>query len=169
MSEQYKAVSARLHDLEWLRNSVTHRIIKDREIHFGQPPILVCLLENGTCTQNELAKTLNVSPASVAVSLKRLQKSGLVEKVADQADLRCNRISLTEKGRREIEYVHKCFDEIDNTLFAGFSEAELSALCGYLDRLCKNLSADIPSDKPSLCLMQENLCKGGDASHGEAD
>lgn len=169
MSAQYKEISKRLHDLEWLRNFAIHRVIKDSEVHFGQPPILVCLLENGTCTQNELAKTLNVSPASVAVSLKRLQKNGLVEKVVDETDLRCNRISLTEKGRREIEHIHKCFDEIDDALFAGFSEAELSALCGYLDRLCKNLSADIPPDKLRLCLMKEELCKGGDASYGEAD
>lgn len=169
MSEQYKQVSKKLHDLEWFRNFAIHCVIKDSEVHFGQPPILVCLLENGTCTQNELAKTLNVSPASVAVSLKRLQKNGLVEKVVDENDLRRNRISLTDKGRREIEHIHACFNEIDNKLFSGFSETELSELGGYLDRLCQNLSADIPPDKGVLCFMKEDMCEGGDASHGKAD
>ncbi len=169
MSEQYKQISKKLHDLEWFQHYVIHHALKDSTVHFGQPPILDYLMENATCTQNELAKALNVSPASVAVSLKRMQKSGLVEKVTDAADLRRNRISLTEKGRQEIEHIHECFNEIDNKLFSGFSEAELSVLCGYLDRLCKNLSADIPQDKGIPCFVEQELCKGGDVSHGETD
>ena len=85
--------------LECVKRFTMHNMLKDSGVYFGQPPILDFLEKNGVCTQNELAKALEVSPASIAVSIKRMQKNGVVEKIADENDLRCNRISLTGKGQ----------------------------------------------------------------------
>ena len=51
--------------------------------------------------------------ASVAVSVKRMQKSGLITKISDENDLRCNRIALTENGKQRTEYIHSQFDKLD--------------------------------------------------------
>lgn len=169
MAGQDKEICQKLHHLEWIRHYVHCRALKDSGVYFGQPPILDHLMQNGTCTQNELARALNVSPASVAVSLKRMQKSGLVEKDADESDLRRNRISITDKGRGQIEYIHECFDSLDHKMLADFTAEELSVLGGYLDRLCVNLSTDIPKEKDIRELFSAEFCKGGKDSHGETD
>jgi len=169
LKDRQKTVSRKLHDLEWCRHYVVRNALKDSGVYFGQPPILDFLAENGTGTQNELARALNVSPASVSVSLRRMQKSGLIEKVADESDLRCNRMSLTEKGREQYAYIHGCFDEIDRKLYAGFSEDELQTLEAYLTRLCCNLTAALPEGKGIEEIMREEIGLGGVPENGKTD
>lgn len=169
MENRQKTVSKKLHDLEWCRHYVVRHALKDSGVYFGQPPILDFLAENGTGTQNELARALNVSPASVSVSLRRMQKSGLIEKVADETDLRCNRMSLTGKGREQCAYIHGCFDEIDRKLYAGFSEEELQTLEAYLTRLCCNLTATLPEGTGMEEIMREEICLGGAPENGKTD
>ena len=169
MENRQKNVSKKLHDLEICRHYVVRRALKDSGVYFGQPPILEYLAQYGAATQNELAKALNVSPASVSVSLRRMQKSGLIEKAADETDLRCNRMNLTEKGREQHEYIHGCFEEIDRKLYAGFSAAELETLESLLTRLCDNLAASLLAGKGIEEVMQEEMEFGGAFANGETD
>lgn len=169
MSEQYRAVTKLLHDLEWWRHFTVHRALRDSDVYFGQPPILDALANSGVCTQNELAKTLNVSPASIAVSLRRMQKSGLIEKEADAEDLRRNFVRLTEKGKAQHAYIHDCFEEIDRKLYAGFTDAELEMLQSMLSRLCENLAADLPKAQELTEMIKEEFCSGGDPCYGKTD
>lgn len=145
--------------LECAKRFTMHNMLKDSGVYFGQPPILDFLEKNGECTQNELAKALGVSPASIAVSVKRMQKNGVVEKTADGNDLRCNRISLTEKGRELTTEMHRKFDLIDKMMFAGFDNEELVQLKMYLDRICNNLSFE--ENERSCSLKPENNGNGG--------
>ncbi len=145
--------------IECVKRFTMHNILKDSGVYFGQPPILDFLEKNGVCTQNELAKALEVSPASIAVSIKRMQKNGVVEKIADDNDLRCNRISLTEKGREMTREMHQKFDQIDKIMFADFDENELLALKDYFDRIYNNLSS---TECTKCCTKSESDKNGGD-------
>lgn len=169
MEKRQKNVSKKLHDLEMCRHYAVRRALKDSGVYFGQPPILDYLAENGTGTQNDIAKALQVSPASVSVSLRRMQKAGLIEKTADETDLRCNQMSLTEKGREQHEYIHGCFEEIDRKLYAGFSAAELDALEQLLGKLCDNLTALLPAGKRIEEIMREEMEFGGACQNGKTD
>lgn len=145
--------------LECVKRFTMHNMLKDSGVYFGQPPILDFLEKNGVCTQNELAKALEVSPASIAVSIKRMQKNGIVEKIADDNDLRCNRISLTEKGRELTREMHRKFDQIDKIMFTDFDENELATLKEYLDRIYNNLSS---TECTKCCTRAETDKNGGD-------
>lgn len=145
--------------LECVKRFTMHNMLKDSGVYFGQPPILDFLEKNGVCTQNELAKALEVSPASIAVSIKRMQKNGVVEKIADDNDLRCNRISLTEKGRELTSEMHRKFDQIDKIMFTDFDENELATLREYLDRIYNNLSS---TECVKCCTRAETDKNGGD-------
>ena len=169
MENRYKNVSKKLHDLECCRHFCVRRALKDSGVYFGQPPILEYLAQYGAATQNELAKALNVSPASVSVSLRRMQKAGLIEKTADETDLRCFRLSLTENGREQHKYIRGCFEELDRNLYAGFSAAELETLETLLSRLCDNLAASLPAGKGIEEVMQEEMEFGGAFANGETD
>lgn len=145
--------------LECVKRFTMHNMLKDSGVYFGQPPILDFLEKNGVCTQNELAKALEVSPASIAVSIKRMKKNGVVEKIADDNDLRCNRISLTEKGRELTREMHRKFDQIDKIMFTDFDENELATLKEYLDRIYNNLSS---TECTKCCTRSEADKNGGD-------
>lgn len=60
--------------------------------NIGQPAILSILSqqENGViASQKELARRLRVSPATMTVSLKSMERDGYVKKLSNAEDLRC--------------------------------------------------------------------------------
>lgn len=150
MAFDYKKLTGTFLCLDALKRFTVQNSLKDSKVYFGQPPVLEYLVTHGQSTQAELAAAMGVSPASMAVSVKRMQKNGLVEKVGDENDLRRNKISITEFGRQELAKVHSAFDEIARKTYDGFSEKELGELQGYLERINKNLSDDLP-DKRDIC------------------
>ncbi len=161
MSFDIKSLTRSFMDFECYRRFVIHNTLKDSKVYFGQPPILDYLIENGSCTQNELSSAMNVSPASVAVSIKRMQKSGLVKKVNDTADMRCNKITITELGKNQSKEIHARFDEIDAKMYSGFSEEELIQLKSYINRINNNLTESIPDKRSAIKMLKESMLKDG--------
>jgi DNA-binding MarR family transcriptional regulator len=108
----------------------------------GQPMILVLLerCENGEIAcQKDLAEELHVSPATIATSLKSLERMGYVKKLPDAADARRNRVSVTEKGRDAVARCNAVFDKVDQQLYAGFTPEELDTIQQYHRRMLDNL------------------------------
>lgn len=98
MASELKELVFKMNKLDCYKRYAMHKMLRDSGVYFGQPPVLDYLNEHGECSQKELSDGINVSPASVAVSVKRMQKSGLITKISDENDLRCNRIALTERA-----------------------------------------------------------------------
>lgn len=124
-------------------------------LYYGQPMLLEYVKEHKLCTQKELADSLHISPASVATSIKRLEKSGFVTRTPDEADTRKNRLSLTDTGAEILLKFKNICDETDKTMFLGFTQRECDQLCGYLDRLYNNLNAE----KLTTCQLKEEMKK----------
>lgn len=154
-------------NLECYKRYMIHLSLKDSGVYFGQPPILDYLNREGTSTQNDIAKAMRVSPASVAVSVRRMQKSGLIAKVNDKTDLRCNKISITKKGIEQLNEIHKKFYDIDKIMYEGFSNEELEQLKAYLDRLNENLYKSIPDKSNVFEIMRKGFVESCEKSEGE--
>lgn len=107
-------------------------------------------------SQREVAKVLRLSPATVAVSLKTLERDGYVERSADARDQRRNLVSLTDKGRRAVEMCGECFRAVDERMLSGFSDQEKAQLTGLLLRMVDNLGGAEP---PPFC-PDEKECDG---------
>lgn len=108
----------------------------------GQPRILFLLQEEVDCglpAQRELAQHLQVSPATIANSLKSLERMGYITKQTDSRDGRKKRVAITEKGRDARRRCLAVFERLDNQLYAGFSPQELQQLKGYYRRMLDNL------------------------------
>ena len=84
-------------------------------IHRAQHRLLMTLAKHSFASQVELAKFLEISPATVAVALKALKKSEYI----------------TQKMREE--------DMLDEQMYVGFSESEKEQLCDYFDRIYENM------------------------------
>jgi len=123
-------------------------------LYLGQLPILEYVRKNNKCTQREVANFLKISPPSVATSVKRMQKAGLIEKATDEADQRYSRLSITEKGMEISEKCRAQYDCIDAQLFAGFDEKECETLYKFFGRMIKNISKDA-EDISFMSLVEE--------------
>lgn len=109
----------------------------------GAPMLLLSLFSAETTgeqwSQRDVARTMRLSPATVAVSLKTLERDGYVERAADERDTRRNRISLTDKGRRAVEKCAESFRAVDERMLSGFTQAEREQLTGFFKRMIDNL------------------------------
>lgn len=141
--------------------SILHRICIQKQaskngLYFGQPPILEYVAHHDQCTQREVADFMKVSPASIATSVKRMQKAGLIEKMADNSDLRYNRLNITDKGRELTYKCRKDFDKVDAQMFSGFSDEECEQLSCFFERMINNLSTDELNNKSFFSLIAES-------------
>lgn len=110
-------------------------------LYWGQPMILEYVLNNDMCTQKEIANAMHISPPSVAVSLKRIEKAELIVRNQDEKDPRKNHISITEKGKNALSEFRKICDTTDQDMFKGFSQDDIEALHSLLLRLHENLDS----------------------------
>lgn len=91
--------------------------------------------------QKELAAEMGVSPAAVTATLQRLEKDGYIARTMPDSDNRRNEIRITEAGRRAVEESRAIFEDIDRTMFDGFSNEEVATLAELLTRMRANLSS----------------------------
>jgi len=109
-------------------------------IHRSQHMILMYLARNEQVpSQKELAKVFNVSTAAIANTMKNLEKSGYICRMADEDDTRKNIINITEKGRRIVEISRNEFDTVDRAMFKGVTDEQIKVFCDVLDILKGNL------------------------------
>lgn len=136
--------------LLWLFRSFSHmyhrytRTQMDRRglSQVSHPHILFSLRRiGGTATQKELADMLGISAPTVAVSIKRMVKAGILEKTQDSTDLRRNFITITPKGSDLIDQTIQAFNQIDKDVFEGFTQSELDILASYYRRMLANVES----------------------------
>lgn len=132
-------------------------------IYRGQPEILGFLIDNGECSQKQLAESVGVSAASIATSLKRMCRAGFVERTEDEADRRINRIRITEKGIEAFLAGRAECSKVDTRMFEGFSREEIDIFSEYLLRITENLSEDGLSERDIFeYIAKEDGRKGDD-------
>lgn len=150
MEELYRRAVKNLRSVSLLHRYRITKALSGMNIYRGQPDILGYLLSHGDCSQKELAESLGISPASIATSLKRMSKSGFVERTEDEDDRRINRISVTARGKDVFLAGKTECDKVDSAMFAGFSSEEIKSFSDMLERVAANLSSDGVSEKEAM-------------------
>ena len=139
--EKYRAIMGKLMSIMRDHKSVVDWFVNETKLHKSQHRLLMTLARLGNnVSQRDLAETLNITPAAVAVTLKKLEKNGLVGRKMAEKDNRYNEVVLTEKGKKIVKESYKVFKYADEKMFDGFSMEELDAFEGYLNRIKDNLA-----------------------------
>lgn len=112
-----------------------------REI--GQPILMAILSDKKRagekCTQKELSERLRISPSTLTISIKSLEKRGYVRKTTDETDLRRNYIEITEDGMEISNKCRECLIGIDEAMYAGFTQEEKEQAMRLMERMAENL------------------------------
>lgn len=116
--------------------------LKETDIHPKQVSMLGLLSSREGQSQKEISQALRISAPTVAVSIKRLEKTGILERRADEKDQRMSRIYLTEKGKAITEEVKSCIEKSEDLIFRGFSESELCLIRRFFAQMIDNLEKD---------------------------
>jgi DNA-binding MarR family transcriptional regulator len=77
----------------------------DYDLSLSQMEILWFILKSSDCRVQDIADGLGVTPPSVSVALRRLEKAGWLERHPDPEDGRATCSALTKKSMRMMERV----------------------------------------------------------------
>lgn len=158
-----KDITGMFEGIHLLRKLFVRRISETSPLHFSQVAIMKTIEQNENCTQATIAERLGVTPASVAISTKRLQKAGLITKTVDNENLRCKRLTLTEDGRDVIKRHISQFRDYDELVFAEFTNDEKQQLMGYLERIMtrmkdiEGIDGDLSDPIKLQCMLHKRV------------
>lgn len=108
-------------------------------VYRGQHQLLMFVSRHEGKSQKEIAKGLGVTTATVAVSIKKLEKEGYIKKTVDKTDNRYNQIVLTKKGNEMVAKSHRLFEQVEEEMLKGFTMEELELLVSLFDRMIDNM------------------------------
>lgn len=140
--EKEDSIQARIVKLTHLYFRNAFCLLGETGIHPKQMPLLMQLSKKEGMSQKEISENLHISAPTVAVSMKRLEKGGLIERKSDEQDQRKIRIYLTERGRELIEKAQCQVEKSEKIIFKGFSESEKCLMKRFFDQMLANLEAE---------------------------
>ena len=122
-----------------LHGHVLDKVTIHQGIYKSQMKMLGHIFHNEGISQRELAQQLEISPPSIAVTAKKLEKMGYIRRQMDEKDNRMKILNTTEEGRELLGRTWKAFTGVDARMFEGFSIEEMNAMEGYYKRIQANL------------------------------
>lgn len=123
-----------------LHRSVVESFLSELGIHRSQHHVLMHLSKEDCCpSQKALAEHFKISPAAVAVTLKKLEENGYISRSSPKDDIRLNSITLTDKGRDIVNKSRQLFDETDYAMFEDFTQEDYTRLEECLRKMTAGL------------------------------
>jgi DNA-binding MarR family transcriptional regulator len=125
----------------------SHRAVLQRELaaiglHLGQELVIVDLAEHPNCTQAELVDRLCVEQPTVAKTIARLERVGLVTRAPDADDRRHVRIQLTDRGAALAPRVLGAWAAADRAASDALTAAERKTLIRLLHKVADRSERD---------------------------
>lgn len=112
----------------------------------GQIPVFIALMTHGPMSQKALAQAAAIEQPTMAATLSRMERDGVIERKPDPQDGRSAIVSLTRRARLNAEDVVEVIESINSAALAGLSKHErqefLTRLRGMIALLEKTLAAN---------------------------
>jgi DNA-binding MarR family transcriptional regulator len=144
-------VDEQLHEFMHTHRNVMRRFFQACGIFNGHPFMLFHIRRHPGLTQKQLADVMHISPASAAISLRRMEEAGLVARTPDERDGRVTHLTLTAEGQAMDDRCSRGKQFTADVLFRGFSDEERQQFSDMLNRMRDNLeNADIQAWQASF-------------------
>ena len=104
--------------------------------HVMQP-----LMENESLTQLELVKITGLKAPTISITLRNMEREGIVRREKNDADRRETHVYITDKGREMHAKIIESLEKAEKIMLEGLSEKELKAARTVVDKMSDNLRA----------------------------
>ncbi len=122
-----------------LRRHTMRRYFFNIGLFNGHPAMLFHVARAPGITQSEIAQQLEISKASVAVSVKRMESAGLLRREVDPSDRRVTHLYLTPAGEEMDAACARGREFMMDSLYHGLTDEELHTLYTLIGKLHINL------------------------------
>ena len=108
----------------------------------GQMPVFLALMDGNAHTQTELARLAAVEQPTMANTLGRMERDGLIARTPDPEDRRSSIVSLNKLGRKRAGEATTAALEVNEVGFATLDAGERGMFFDLLHRVIAALEAD---------------------------
>ena len=134
-----KTLGCKLHYLSRLLMSQINQAIKPHGVSQGQLTVLCCLLDEDGTTQSVLREKIQVEQPTMANTLHRMERDGLIHRVPSKEDRRQSQIFLTPKIRPTVLALQKERDHVIDRITRKMSDKEVETFHRLLDIAMQSL------------------------------
>lgn len=114
----------------------------------GPMPVFFALAAGGTMSQSALARWASVEQPTMANTLNRMERDGLIARTPDPNDKRSALVGLTRLGRQRAEEALASAQQVNGLALTGFKPAEREQFFALLARVAENLEQDGQDSPP---------------------
>lgn len=125
-----------------LHHNKAHNYLESLGLYPGQPPLLFILNKENGKSQRELAEMMNVKASTMNVMIKRMEKSGFIERKKDSEDARLSRVYITDMGKDVCKKSHIIMKELEEEMFYNLNREEEDLCRKLLLQIKDNLSPE---------------------------
>ncbi|WP_206064864.1 MarR family winged helix-turn-helix transcriptional regulator [Nitratireductor mangrovi] len=111
------------------------RRLKEHGLSSGHLPVFFALGDGKAMTQKALAAAAAIEQPTMAATLSRMERDGLVRRAPDPKDKRSALVSLTPAALARVPAVRAAVDAVNRQALSGLSEAERDAYLAMLARM----------------------------------
>lgn len=109
----------------------------------GQYPIALALLHEERLSQKDLCARVRIEQGTMANTLKRMERDGLVTRSPAPEGGRLAHVRLSPRGRMLTEAAAENANHLNAVTVSGLGEADAAVLQSGLARMIENLEADL--------------------------
>jgi DNA-binding MarR family transcriptional regulator len=110
------------------REGYRHAVRSKVDLRMPHYVVLAVLEEAGPCNQKQIAECIALDKSDVTKLMNELESRGLVQRVNDPEDRRRHRVTLTAKGKRQLETSDRELNSSMKMFLSGLSETEYKQL-----------------------------------------
>jgi DNA-binding MarR family transcriptional regulator len=129
-----------VHEVARLFRTTFDRKMKALRLNRSHWWLISFLVHFEGCTQQELAEVMDIGKAGLGKLVDRLESDGLVQRLADPADRRLNRMRLTSKARPIANEITRASEETVALSVSELTPAEIATLHKLLKKMKQSLS-----------------------------
>lgn len=123
-------------------DSIANIEFRDVQLAKGQYAYLVRVFENPGIIQEELSEMLKVDRSTVARSVQKLEKNGLIERTFSSENKKNKMLFVTEEGHRLAQFLLREHRYSEAQAVAGLSAEEQEILESLLSKVRSNIVKD---------------------------
>lgn len=100
-----------------------------------QPLVLYMIMSSQPVLQKDLAKMMQVRPATISLHLKRLEAEGYIKRESGRNDKRQTFVSLTDKGQATLQKGYESALAFSHDMTSALSDEEVLLLRNLIDKM----------------------------------
>jgi DNA-binding MarR family transcriptional regulator len=110
------------------------RRLRKLGVSSGQLPVLFALAGGRRMTQKQLAEAAAIERPTIAATLARMERDGLIQRDTNPADGRSALVALSPAAARKARAVREAIDAVNREALAEFKAADRESLLAMLRR-----------------------------------